>query len=179
MKKGILGAAIWVCVLAGLASCVSAGKPRGPVDSFAFVAGANKALAANAVGTINPGTDPQEIRVTVPPGTDLHALVATLSLNTEAVITVISSGARVVQQNGVTPNDFSVPVTYAVEVPKDKKPWNYKVFVREAETNAQLGMLAVPPGAVLSPQFSPAVHAYTVEVPYAVTSIQILGLPAR
>ena len=173
MAKAIRGAAACACILAVLVSCLSAGRPRGPVDTFAFVAGTNKALPANAVGTINPGTDPQEIRVTVPPGTDTHALVATLSLNKEAVITVISSGARVVQENGVTANDFSVPVTYAVEVPGDKKPWTYKVFVREAETNAQLGALAVPPGAVLAPQFSPAVHAYTVLVPFAAASAQI------
>jgi hypothetical protein len=173
MPKAIHGAAACAVILIGLIGCLSAPKPRGPVDSFAFVAGTNKTLAANVVGAINPATDPQEIRVTVPPGTDMHSLVATLSLNTEAVITVISSGARVVQENGVTPNDFSVPVTYAVEVPKDKKPWTYKVFVREAETNAQLGTLAVPPGAVLAPQFSPAVHSYTVLVPYAVTSVQV------
>ena len=146
MPKAIRGAAACAVILIGFVGCLSAPKPRGPVDSFAFVAGTNKTLAANAVGTINPGTDPQEIRVTVPPGTDMHALVATLSLNTEAVITVISSGARVVQENGVTANDFSVPVTYAVEVPKDKKPWTYKVFVREAETNAQQVLRRVTPG---------------------------------
>jgi len=173
MMKAIRSAAACACILAGLASCLSSGRPRGPLDAFAFVAGTNKSLAENAVGTINPGTDPQEIRVTLPPGTDMHALVATLSLNKEAVIAVISSGARVVQEDGVTPNDFSVPVTYSIEVPTDKKPWTYKVFVREAETNAQLGTLAVPPGAVLAPQFSPAVHAYTVQVPFAVTSLQI------
>jgi len=173
MGKAIRGAAVCACILAGLAGCLSSGRPRGPVDSFAFVAGTNMGLAANAVGTINPATDPQEVRVVVPPGTNLHVLVATLSLNKEAVITVISSGARVVQENGVTANDFSVPVTYAVEVPGDKKPWTYKVFVREAETNAQLGTLAVPPGADLAPQFSPAVHSYTVLVPFAATSVQV------
>ncbi len=146
MRNAIRGAAICACIAVGLVSCLSAAKPRGPVDSFAFVAGTNPSLPANAVGSINPGTEPQEIRVTLPPGTDMHSLVATLSLNKEGVITVISSGARVVQQNGVTANDFSVPVTYAVEVPGDKKPWTYKVIVREAETNALLGSLSVPPG---------------------------------
>lgn len=173
MRNVIRGAALCALIVAGLVGCLSAPKPRGPVDSFAFVAGTNKGLAANVVGVINPGTDPQEIHLTVPPGTDMHALVATLSLNKEAIVTVISSGSRVVQENGVTPNDFSLPVVYSVEVPGDKKPWGYKVFVREAETNAELGALAVPPGTVLTPQFTPAVHAYAVQVPYAVTSVQI------
>ncbi|HTZ50949.1 MAG TPA: cadherin-like beta sandwich domain-containing protein [Spirochaetia bacterium] len=173
MRDAIRGVVLGACVAVVLAACVSAAKPRGPVDSFVFVAGTNKSLAENVVGTINPGTDPQEIRVVLPPGTDMHALVATLSLNKEAVITVISSGSRVVQENGITPNDFSVPVAYAVEVPGDKKPWGYKVFVREAETNAQLGILAVPPAAAMTPQFSPAVHAYSVQVPYAATSLAI------
>ena len=173
MRNQIRGTLVCVCMVAVLAGCLSAARPRGPVDAFAFVAGANKSLAENAVGTINPGTDPQEIRVVLPPGTDLHGLVATLSLNREAVIAVISSGTRVVQENGVTPNDFSVPVTYVVEVAGDKKPWTYKVFVRGAETNAQLGILAVPPLAAMTPQFNPAVHAYVVQVPYAAASLQV------
>lgn len=173
MKNAIRGAAVTACIVVGLVACLSAPKPRGPVDSFAFVAGTNKGLAANVVGVINPGTDPQEIRLILPPGTDAHALVATLSLSKEGVITVVSSGTRVVQENGVTPNDFSVPVTYAVEIPGDKKPWTYRVLVREAETNAQLGILAVPPGAVMTPQFSPAIHAYAVTVPFGTASVQI------
>ena len=173
MKNPVKGAVICACIVVGLAGCMSAAKPRGPVDSFTFVSGPNKGLAQNVAGLINPGTDPQEIRVVLPPGTDMHSLVATLSLNKQGVITVISSGTRVVQENGVTSNDFSLPVTYAVEIPGDKKPWMYKVTVREAETNAQLGILAVPPAAVMTPQFAPTVHAYAVQVPYASTSLQI------
>ena len=145
------------------------------MDTFAFLAGTNTVLAENAVGAINDRAEPKEIRVVVPAGTNLHGLVATLSLNKEAVITVISSGARVVQQNGVTANDFSVPVTYALEVPGDKKPWTYKVFVRVADSNAQLSQLLLPAGSLLRPPFNGAVHSYTLEVPFATTSIRVGG----
>ena len=102
---------------------MSAGRGQGPLATFAFLASANTTLRQNAVGAVNERREPKEILVVVPPGTNLHGLVATLSLGKEAGIAVISSGARVAQQNGVTPNDFSVPVTYSIEVPGDKKPW--------------------------------------------------------
>jgi hypothetical protein len=175
MRNLIRGAAASMCVLLGLAGCLSAGRGQGPLDSFVFSAGANQVLAENAVGAINERAEPKEIRVVVPAGTNLHALVATLSLNKEAVITVISSGARVVQQNGTTANDFSVPVTYALEVTGDKKPWTYKVFVRVADSNAQLSSLILPPGSFLRPAFNAAVHSYTLEVPFATTSVRVAG----
>jgi hypothetical protein len=175
MKYPIRGMAVSLCVLLGLAGCLSAGRGHGPLDSFAFLSGTNKGLTENAVGMINERAEPQEVRVVVPAGTDLHGLVATLSLNKEAAITVISSGSRVVQQNGVTANDFSVPVIYAVEVPGDKKPWSYKVFVRVADNNAQLSQLILPQGSFLRPPFNGAVHSYALEVPFATTTIRIGG----
>jgi hypothetical protein len=66
-----------------------------------------------------------------------------------------------------------VPITYSVEVPGDKKPWGYKVFVREAETNARLSTLIVPAGTALDPAFNAAVHSYILVVPYAVSSVRI------
>ncbi len=156
-----------------LAGCASTGRGHGPVDSFAFLAPSNPGLPRGAIGAIDERVEPKGIQVVVPPGTDVHALVATFSFNKEAVVTVISSGTRVVQTNGVTPNDFSVPVTYALEVSGDKKPWTYRVTVREAQTNASLSSLSVPAGSVLSPGFSPAVHAYTLDVPFAATRVRI------
>ena len=173
MKRFILGTLVSVSLLAALAGCMSAGRGQGPVATFAFLASANTTLKQNAVGAINDKREPKEIYVVVPPGTDLHAMVATLSLGKEAAIAVISSGTRVAQQNGATPNDFSVPVTYSIEVPGEKKPWTYTVIVREAETNARLSSLVLPQGAKLSPVFSAAVHGYTLEVPFASTTVRV------
>jgi hypothetical protein len=175
MKNLLRGAAAAMCLVLGLAGCMSAGRGQGPVDTFAFLSGTNTVLTENATGAINEGAEPKEVRVVVPAGTNLHALVATLALNKQAVITIISSGARVVQQNGVTANDFSVPVTYALEGPGDKKPWTYKVFVRVADSNAQLSSLILPPGSFLRPPFNAAVHGYTLEVPFATTSVRVTG----
>ena len=99
--------------------------------------------------------------------------MATFSLNVEATISTISSGAKVVQQNGVTPNDFSAPVMYTVEVPKVKKPWRYKVTVREADTNARLAQITLADGVALRPSFSPAVKSYTATVPFATRQVRI------
>ena len=152
MKKPILAALVAIATLGVLIGCAGgAGKPRGPVDAFVFAAGTNPGLEQNAVGSLNMQKDPLEIYVVVPPDTDLRRLVATFSLNVEATISTISSGAKVIQQNGVTPNDFSAPVNYTVEVPKDKKPWRYRVTVRLAETNPRLAQLAIGDGAVLTP----------------------------
>jgi len=173
MNKLIRGAVVSLFVVAGLAGCLSTGRGHGPLDSFVFLSSANKSLAQNIAGAINERAEPQEIHVVVPPGTDVRALVATLALNKAAAITVISSGSRVVQENGVTPNDFSVPVIYSIEVPGEKKPWPYKVFVREAESNARLSTLVVPRGTLLQPAFSPTVHSYALSVPFAATSVRI------
>lgn len=173
MSKLIRGMVVSLFVVAGLAGCLSTGRGHGPLDSFVFLAGVNKSLSQNIVGAIDERPQPQEIRVVVPPGTDVRALVATLSLNKEATISVISSGSRVVQENGVTPNDFSVPVIFSIEVPGEKKPWDYKVFVREAQSNARLSMLVLPRGSVLQPGFNAAVHSYTLDVPFATSVVRI------
>ena len=163
-----------VAMLAALSGCLSVGgKPRGPVDGFLFTAGANPGLAQDAAGTLNMRSDPLEISVVVPPGTDRRRLVATLTLNAEAIITVISTGNRVVQENGATANDFSAPVLYSIEIAKEKKPWRYKVTVREAETNPRLAQLGFPEGSTLSPAFSPQVRSYTVVVPFATRQLRI------
>ncbi|MGA2480171.1 MAG: cadherin-like beta sandwich domain-containing protein, partial [Spirochaetia bacterium] len=173
MKRFILGALAAVSLVAVLAGCASGGRGQGPLATYGFLASANPALPQNVMGIINEQREPKEIFVVVPPGTDLHALVATLSFGAEAGISVVSSGTRVAQQNGVTANDFSVPVTYSIDVPGEKKPWTYIVKVREAETNARLGSLVIPRGAALSPAFNPTVHSYTLTVLYASTSVRV------
>jgi len=173
MKKLIRGLVVPLFVISGLAGCLSTGRGHGPLDSFVFLSGANKSLAQNVTGAIDERPQPQEIHLVVPPGTDVRGLVATLTLNKAAAITVISTGSRVVQENGVTPNDFSVPVLYSIEVPGEKKPWPYKVLVREAQSNARLSSLFVPRGSSLLPAFNPAVHSYALSVPFATTSVRI------
>ncbi len=173
MKRFIRGALAAVSLVAVLAGCASGGRGQGPLATYGFLASANPALPQNVMGIINEQREPKEIFVVVPPGTDLHALVATLSFGAEAGISVVSSGTRVAQQNGVTANDFSVPVTYSIDVPGEKKPWTYIVKVREAETNARLGSLVIPQGAALSPAFNPTVHSYILTVLYASTSVRV------
>ncbi|MGA2641659.1 MAG: cadherin-like beta sandwich domain-containing protein [Spirochaetia bacterium] len=162
-----------VTAAAALVGCASIGWGHGPVESFAFLASANPQLPGGAIGAIDDSVEPKEIQVLVPRGTDMRGLVATFSFNKDAVVTAISSGTRVVQNNGVTPNDFSVPVTYAVEIVGEKKLWTYRVMVQEEQTNARLSMLAVPSGMILSPGFSPTVHAYALEVPFATRKVRI------
>jgi hypothetical protein len=174
VKKLILTALVIGLMLSLLSGCLSmGGGPRGPVDAFIFSSGANPGLPQNAVGAINMRPTPLEITVVVPPGTDLRNLVATLSLNVQATVTVISSGARIVQENGVTRNDFSAPVMYSVEVAKQKKPWLYKVSVREADTNPRLAQVSLPDDSVLSPAFNPAVKQYTLKVQFATSQLRI------
>ncbi len=172
MKKLICAALVAVAALGLLVGCAGGGKPRGPVDAFVFSSGANPGMEQNAVGSLNMAKDPIEIYVVVPPNTDLRRLVATFSLNAEATISTISSGAKVVQQNGVTPNDFSAPVNYTVETPKDKKPWRYRVTVRLAETNPRLAQLAIGE-STLVPSFSARVKSYTATVPFATTKVKV------
>jgi hypothetical protein len=93
--------------LAALTACQSArSRQEGPIDTFSFLSTANPRLPQNVNGAITERADPKSIHLVVPAGTDLSRVVATLALNTEATITVISSGERVVQENGRTPQRF-------------------------------------------------------------------------
>jgi len=174
MKRLLLGIAVVLAAAGTLVGCAGiGGRGRGPVDAFVFSTARNPELRQDAVGVINEQTEPKEISLVVPPGTDATRLVATLSLSREASVSVVSSGQKVLQQNGVTPNDFSVPVSYSVEVAGDKKPWLYKVLVRETDTNARLSRLVFPEGSAIALGFDPAVDSYTVTVPFATTRIRI------
>jgi hypothetical protein len=173
MKVSMVRVAAACAVIAALVGCASAGRGPGPLVAFTFQPGVNPGITRDVVGAIDERVEPKEIRLVVPAGTDMHALVATFSLSKEAAVTVISTGKAVAQQSGVTPNDFSVPVTYSIAVTGEKQPWTYRVMVREAEGNARLSSLGVPQGTALQPAFSPTVHAYTLDVPFATTSVRL------
>lgn len=167
MKVKLYAGCLALVLLLALTGCLSMALSEGPVVSFIFSAAANRDLDTDVVGLINKRGNPKSIHLVVPPGTDVSALVATVSVSTESTITVVSSGPRVIQENGRTPNDFTAPVTYSIEVAGDKEPWTYRVSVREAETNAKLSMLAVRGAPALTPEFLPEGFAYRVEVQYA------------
>ncbi|TVR33815.1 MAG: hypothetical protein EA404_03820 [Spirochaetaceae bacterium] len=154
------------------------GRGRGPIETFSFLPQHNPALSAPVDAAINERREPKEVQLVVPPGTDTRSLVATISLNTEASVAVISSGRRVEQRNSVTPNDFSVPVMYSVAVPGDDEPWLYRVTVREAETDAQLAALHVENAVNFEPRFQADVFTYRAEVPFSSRSVRI-GARAR
>ncbi|MCC2625310.1 MAG: hypothetical protein K0R14_1183 [Burkholderiales bacterium] len=79
-------------------------------------------------GTIN-GTD---IKVMLPSGTDVTALVATFQTTGQKVLV-----GKQVQQNGKTPNNFSAPVIYTV-VAADGTIQNYTVTVTIAASSDKL-----------------------------------------
>jgi len=169
----IIGIALVVTVTLVVGACRGVfGRNSGPIDAFAFLPGSNSQLTEPVQGMINNRPDPKEISLVVPPGTDLSRLVATITLNTEATITVISTGQRV-EQTSQTPNNFNVPVTYAIELPGEDEPILYTVRVREASTNARLIDLSIAGSNYQRPTFGPNVTAYEAEVPYATSSVQV------
>jgi hypothetical protein len=172
VKKLLIGILVAVAVFGTLAGCAG-GRGHGPVDAFQFLTSRNPGLSQNVTAVMNEQADPVEIVAVLPPDTPDLNLVATFSLNTEAVISVVSTGTPVVQQNGVTRNDFAAPVLYSVQLPKEKKPWRYRVTVRYAETNAALGLISIPEGYTMTPLFSPKVKSYAVDVPYSVKQVKI------
>ncbi|WP_455383571.1 cadherin-like beta sandwich domain-containing protein [Salinispira pacifica] len=174
MKKivSVIGAVL--LLIAALSGCRTLfGRGHGPVDSIAFLPEYNPGLSRPVTGRINESSDPKNVEMVVPPGTDISSLVATFSLNREASIRVISSGQTVVQQNSQTPNNFQSPVLYSIKDPKDDEPWLYRVVVREADQNAQLAQLRVVDGSPLDPPFNTATRSYSTTVPYASTQVTI------
>jgi len=78
-------------------------------------------LDSEVVGIINDNN----ITLTVPYGTDVSNLVATFTTSEEATVTV----GNVVQESGVTPNDFSQPVEYVVTAQDGVNKKNFTVTV--------------------------------------------------
>jgi hypothetical protein len=173
MRKPILCAAIAAAVLAGLAGCATLGLGHGPIESFVIPAAANPGLQGDIVGALDSIGTPRGIGLVVPVGTNLRSLVARFSLNAEATIAVVSSGSRVVQENGATANDFSAPVTYSIEIAGEKRPWLYRVTAREVDTNPRLARIILPEDSRLQPGMDPLVREYRAEVPFASTTVRI------
>lgn len=168
-----------ICIAAVLVTAVTGcrtlfGRGRGPIETIAFLPQHNPGLTATVEGAINERPEPKEVVMVVPPGTDVRALVATITLNTEATVTVISSGEQIVQRNSQTPNDFTLPVIYSVEVPGDDEPWLYRVTVREADVNARLSALTVEGAVQFEPRFRPDLHRYVAEVPYSSRTVRLV-----
>jgi len=77
-----------------------------------------------ATGVINDNANPRRITVIVPVGTDVTNLVATFTASERATLKVGS----VVQQSGVTANNFTTPVDYVVAA-EDGATIKYRVTV--------------------------------------------------
>jgi hypothetical protein len=90
--------------------------------------GAKSITSFNLAG-VEAAVSGLNISLTVPYDTLLTALVATFA-TTGVEVTV----AGAIQKSGVTPNDFSSPVTYAVEA-ADGTSWSYTVIVSLGPSN--------------------------------------------
>ncbi|MCX7030540.1 MAG: hypothetical protein NTU62_10530, partial [Spirochaetes bacterium] len=84
MKKLLIGIFVGFVVFGTLAGCIG-GRGHGPVDAFQFLTSKNPSLGQNVTGVMNEQADPVEILMVVPPDTESLNLVATFSLNTEAL----------------------------------------------------------------------------------------------
>lgn len=110
--------AVMLAALAlGACSTVGGGHGTGPIDSFAFAGSSNPGLPRDVVGRIIAQGEPELVIAVVPHGVDIHKLIATVQLNTQAIISVITGDNRIVQTNGITANDFTSPVLYSIEIP--------------------------------------------------------------
>ncbi|HKL10218.1 MAG TPA: S-layer homology domain-containing protein [Clostridia bacterium] len=97
------------------------------IESFVFEAAENSALEEDASGEIT-GTS---IEVTVPHGTDVSALLSTITL---------SDGAEVAPASGEV-SDFTGPATYTVTAQDGQTTDEYTVTVSEAD-NTEAAMLS-------------------------------------
>lgn len=89
------------------------------ITSYGFTSEAHSELSSDVTGTID-GTD---ITVAVPYSTDVTALVASFTTNSDSVTV---GGSE--QVSGTTPNDFTTPVTYRV-IADDSSYQDYTVTV--------------------------------------------------
>jgi alpha-tubulin suppressor-like RCC1 family protein len=91
---------------------------------FGFLEEDNPALKENVFGDISPDG---KIAVTLPPGSDVSALVADFELSDEAEAKVLEKK----QISGKTANDFTAPVIYTVVAGdgKTEKEWTVTVSV--------------------------------------------------
>lgn len=89
------------------------------ITAFSFTAALNTALDEDVTGIISD----TDITLTVPYGTDVTALIATVTVSGKS-LTVGS----VPQESGITSNDFTGPVTYTVTA-ANGLTWDYTVSV--------------------------------------------------
>jgi D-alanyl-D-alanine carboxypeptidase len=103
------GAFVGLLSLGFLFSCSKSNSGGGgnisSVTAFSFQQAGN-AIPVASTAAISGNS----INIFLPPGTNVNALVATYQLSDSATVTV--NGTQ--QRSGVTPNDFSNPVTYTI-----------------------------------------------------------------
>ncbi len=174
MKIRLRWILIVVLVLTAMTGCRTIfGRGRGPIQQFAFFPENNPDLDMVVMGSINEQRDPKQIELVVPPGTDMTRLVATFIVNADGAVSVLSAGRVIPQQNSMTPNDFTRPVQYSIQVAGDPEPWLYSVSVREADTNARLSSVQVADAVSFSPRFDRETREYRAEVLYGSRSARI------
>jgi len=109
------------------ALCGGGGSSAKDLTSFSFLDATNPALAADVTATINGSA----VAATVPAGTNVTGLVASFSTTGRTVAI-----AGVVQESGVSPHDFTNPVTYVVTA-EDGTTSAYTVTVTVAASSAK------------------------------------------
>ncbi|HOD88123.1 MAG TPA: GEVED domain-containing protein, partial [Bacteroidales bacterium] len=117
----------------------------------------------NQVGLTSINSTNRTVALTVPYGTDLTALVATFTLSNGATAEV----ETVTQQSGVTPNNFTNPVTYTVTAENGTTTKNWTVTVTEAPASDQADILSyVIPNQVGLTSINSTNKTVALTVPY-------------
>jgi hypothetical protein len=116
----------------------------------------------SAAGTVN---------LTVASGTDVTAMVATFK--TSDLVSSVKVG-NVSQTSGITPNNFTKPVTYTVTAQdgKTKKNWVVTVTVIAESNDATLSSLTISAGS-LTPAFASGTAGYADYVDSTVSSVTV------
>jgi hypothetical protein len=124
-----------------------------------------KVLSAFSVpGQVGDAVIDQEahtVAVSVPHDTDVSALVATFTVSAEASAKI----GAVVQESGVTANDFGAPVTYRVTA-EDLTFQDYVVTVAHAAATTDITAFAVP-GQTGDATIDATAHTVAITVPHA------------
>lgn len=114
-------------------------------------------LDPSVEGTISDN----EVNVTVPAGTDVHALVATFIHSDLSTVQI----GEVIQESGVTVNDFTNPVTYTI-IAEDGSFQHYTVtvFVKKAKELSNAKELTAFAFLTLNPPVAGKISDNTVNV---------------
>jgi D-alanyl-D-alanine carboxypeptidase len=112
-----------LALLVAMGACTKSSTPNGggsnAITSFSFQTTGNQIPVSSQASIKGPN-----IALFLPPGTNTGALVASFSVSGTATVTVNG----VAQTSGVTPNNFTAPVTYTVTTPGDE-PQTFSVSV--------------------------------------------------